>query len=133
EGLPRRFQGRGEQLAADLLTRADHLVITAPLASQEGPLVPDEAFLGQEPQPLPLLPAASPLELEPGAQYLAPLGPAALGPPTAERLRRYRQCSFRLWGEDTMRRGPEWEEDLPAWRSLVSDLLGERNSRLTPA
>lgn len=133
EGLPRRFQGRDEQLAADLLTRADHLVVTAPLASQEGPLVPDDELLGQAAQPLPVLPAASALELEPDAQYLAPLGPAQLAPPTAERLRRYRRCSLRLWGEDTMRRGPEWEEDLPAWRRLVDDLLGEPNSRLTPA
>lgn len=131
-GMPQRFQGRGERLAADLLTRADHLVVTAPLASQEGQLVPDTALLGHEPTELPPVLAASPLELEPAGGYRAPLGPVQLGNPTAERLRRYRQCSFRLWGEDTLRRGPEWEDDLPAWRRLIGELLGERNSRLTP-
>lgn len=130
--LPRRFQGRAELVAAELLTRADHLVITAPLAGQEGQLVPDAALLGPEPQELPELPAASPLELEPERPFAAALGTAPLGRPTVERLRRYSECSFRLWGEDTLRRGPDWEEDLPAWRRLVDALLGERNSRLSP-
>lgn len=132
-GMPRRFQGRGELVATELLTRADHIVITAPLASQGGQLVPDQALLGRDPAELPYVLAGSALELEDGASYRAPLGAATLGPPTAERLRRYRQCSFRVWGEDTLRRGPEWEEDLPAWRRLIDELLGERNSRLTPA
>ncbi len=132
-GMPRRFQGRGEQLAADLLTRADHMVVTAPQASQDGQLVPDTALVGAAPGELPAVQAASPLELEQDAGYRAPLSAAPLGNPTAERLRRYRQCSFRVWGEDTLRRGPEYEDDLPAWRRLVADLLGERNSRLTLA
>ncbi len=131
-GLPRRFQGGLGRLADDLLTRADHLVVTAPLADQDGQLIPDAALLGSVTAPLPTLEAASPLELEPPADYRAPLGPAPLGNPTAERLRRFRECSFRLWGEDTLRRGPDWEEDLPAWRRLITELLGERNSRLTP-
>lgn len=132
-GLPHRFQGRGEGLVRELLTRADHLVVTAPLAGQEGPLVPDAELVGAAPTDLPALPAGSEVELGQGAGYLAPLGAARLGNPTVERLRRYRRCSFRLWGEDTLRRGPEWEEDLPAWRRLLDGLLGERNSRLTPA
>lgn len=131
--LPRRFQGRGEGLVDHLLTRADQMVVTAPLAGQGGPLVPDVALVGSDPTALPVLPAGSELELELQPGYRAHVGPVPLGNPTAERLRRFRRCSFRLWAEDALQRGPEWEEGLPAWRRLVGDMLGSPGSRLTPA
>jgi len=131
-GLPHRFQGRAQQVAAELLTRADHLVVTAPQAGQGGPLVADEALLGAAPAPLPPVPAGSRLELE-GPAYRAPLGRVAFGRPTVERLRRYRRCPFRVWGESALGVRAEWEDDPPAWRRLLTDLTAERNGRLTPA
>lgn len=128
--LPRRFQGRSELVAAELLTRGDHMVITAPQASQDGQAVPDETLTGRDPMPLPDLPAGSLLELEPEAPYSAPLGKAPLGSPTVERLRRYSECSFRVWGEGLLS-AAELSENLPAWRRLVDALLGPRNSRLS--
>ncbi len=131
-GLPRRFQGRGAEVAAELLTRADHLVVTAPRAGQDGPMVPDPGLLGHAPGPVPPVPAGSRLEL-PGAPFQAALGRVAFGRPTVERLKRYRRCSFRVWGEGALQLGAEPDEEPPAWRRLLTGLLGQPNSRLTDA
>lgn len=103
-GLPRRFQGRDLAVAAELLARADHLVITAPRGDQGGPFVRDEALFGrEEPPDLPPVPAGSRLELDPVTPYAPDLSRVPMGRPFVERLRRYRDCSFRLWGEGMLR------------------------------
>ncbi|HET9026044.1 MAG TPA: hypothetical protein VFN07_00755 [Trueperaceae bacterium] len=131
-GLPRRFQGRGEAFAMELLQRADHLVITAPLGDQGGPLVLDEALFGAtEPPALPLVPAGSRLELPGAAPYVPDLSPVALGRPYVESLRRYHDCSFRMWGEGVLRVSGDVQDEEGVGERLRAALLQERGGRLT--
>jgi len=113
--LPRRFKGRDEVVVAELLTRADETVITAPEAGADGPQIPDRRLLGDEElPPLPLVAAGSALELSGPPPYLPTFDPVELGvvepgavetgafepgAVAAEYLRRYDQCAFRAWGE----------------------------------
>jgi len=131
-GLPRRFQGRGEGVAEELLHRATGLVVTAPRADQAGQLVLDEALFGpDEPPELPPVPAGSRLELAERVPFEPDLSNVDFGEPYVESLRRYHDCSFRLWGEGVMRsaRLLQGEED-EAGR-LRLELLRERGGRLT--
>lgn len=121
-GLPRRFQGRGRDVAAELLQRADRLVITAPRGDQGGQFVPDAALFGGEtPHDLPPIPAGSPVELGGAARFTADLSAVDLGEPYVEGLRRYRQCSFRYWGESVLRlvRDPEPSDAARALRAAL--------------
>ncbi len=127
-GLPRRFQGRDAVVAAELLERADHLVITAPRGDQGGPSVRDEALFGAaDPPDLPHVEAGSRLELDGQTPFEPDLSRVHLGRPFVERLRRYSECSFRLWGEaqlEAMGYAPAFPEDEAA--RLRSALIGRR-------
>ena len=126
--LPRRFQGRDRALQAELLTRADSLVVTAPEADQGGPLAFDPALMGDAPGELPSLPAASRLELGgDAAGYRAPVERLPLGGVSVEGLRHYGDCPFRYWAERTL----EDEGAAPWWRELVDALRAF--GRLNPA
>lgn len=130
-GLPRRFQGRDAAVAAELLARADEVVLTAPRGDQEGQYTLDEALFGPAAPPgLPALPAGSNLELPPVVGYEADLSPVELGRPYVERLRRFSACSFRYWGERVRRAAlPEAPPEDEGAR-LLSALLEHRNGRL---
>ncbi|MCW5819157.1 MAG: hypothetical protein KIT12_04525 [Trueperaceae bacterium] len=128
-GLPRRFQGRGPEVAAELLQRADRLVITAPHGDQGGRFVPDAALMGVGvPAGLPAVPVGSPVELGAGARFTADLSAVALGEPYVESLRRYRECSFRYWGETLVR----VEQPPDAARALRAALVRSGPEPLTP-
>ncbi len=132
-GLPRRFQGRGQGVAEELLHRATQLVVTAPRGDQGGPLVLDEALFGAaEPSELPLVPAGSRLELAEHTPFAPDVSNVDLGKPYVETLRRYRDCSFRLWGEGVLRAAQLLQVDDDEASRLRSELLRERGGRLTP-
>lgn len=126
--LPRRFQGRDSPFYRELLSRADTLIVTCPEADQGGPLTPDRQLMGVSPEAPPPLPAASRLELggDPDG-YRAPLEGLPLGAVAVEGLRRYSDCSFRFWAEQTLPRG----DPAPWWRELIGDL--RTFGRLNPA
>jgi hypothetical protein len=124
--LPRRFLGRDRLLLAELRSRAETVVITYPEASQEGPLEP-EPSLGMDASSLPKLPPASPLEISGVGRYQARLGRVNLGQPTLEALRRYEECSLRLWAE----RFASPREEPPWWKRLVREL--RKAEKLVPA
>jgi len=127
-GLPRRFLGRDRLLYAELLSRADEVIVTYPEADQEGPLVPEPALVGTEPAArLPKLPAASRLELPTEAGYRAGLEPLTLGAVTVQGLKRYDDCAFRYWAERRL----EIETERPWWLLLLSELRSYQ--RLNPA
>ncbi len=126
-GLARRFLGRDQALKAELLTRAEVLVVSCPEADQGGPLAPDAVLIGELAEPLPKVPAGSRLELAERAElYRAPLEQLALGGATVEKLRRYRECPFRFWAEETLKQG----DDKPWWLELLDELRAY--SRLNP-
>ncbi len=116
-GLPKRFLGRDGALYAELLERADELVVSYAEADQGGPLTPEpELTLGIS-QAAPRLLAASRLELATEARYQAGTEPLLLGSPNLERLRRYDDCAFRLWAESRLP-----QEAKPWWQELLSEL-----------
>lgn len=121
--LPPRLQGRDADVAAELLSRADHLVVTAPEADQSGPLVLDSALLGTAMQPLPELPAGSRLELPGSAPYVPEFDDLDLGDASAEFLREYARCAVRAWAGRALER--DSTEQTPAWLALRDDLLSE--------
>lgn len=126
-GLPRRFQGRGDALAEDLLSRAETTVVTYAEADQGGPLVADEALvLAAAVPPLPPVPAGSPLELPSDERYRATLGPVELRGATVDDLQRYDRCAFRYWGEERVLPA-EPDEERAWWRHLRRDLTAQRS------
>lgn len=131
--LPARFQGRWSSLEAELLTRAQVMVVTAPLADRSGPLVPDVALLGESPSDLPAVEAGSVLELGGDTSYHATAGRAQLPRLTVNRLRRYSDCPFRFWGEAVLNLRDQPDDNPPAWRRLLSELLEVPSGILTPA
>ncbi|MCL6525561.1 MAG: ATP-dependent nuclease subunit B [Thermaceae bacterium] len=123
--LPRRFLGRDRRLLAELRSRAETVVITYPEANQDGPLEPEPGLVTQA-SALPKLPPASPLETAAAEAYRASLGRANLGPLTLEALRRYEECSLRLWaGRFLARPQPS------GWSLLLHEL--RRAEKLVPA
>ncbi len=116
-GLPRRFRGRDRAVHAELLTRADELVVSYADGDQGGRRAPEPALVGAAPAPLPPLPAGSRLERADGETYMADLGTLELGDLGLEDLRRYDICSFRGWA---VRRALEGDPE--PWRDLVRDL-----------
>ncbi|MDW8091076.1 MAG: ATP-dependent nuclease subunit B [Meiothermus sp.] len=124
--LPRRFTGRDRLLLEELKTRAEEVVITYPEADQEGPLEPDPVLVGPAPDPLPPLPAASPLEVNPPQPYRAGLGPVLLASPTVEDLRHYEECPMRHWAERLV------QDPKPEWWQLWAREVRE-SKKLVPA
>lgn len=132
-GLPRRFQGRGRDVTAELLQRADRLVITAPRGDQGGQFVPDAALFGDlTPRDLPPVPAGSPVELAGAGRFAADLSAVDLGEPYVEALRRYRECSFRYWGESVLRQERKEIEPPDAAQALRTELIRSGPDPLTP-
>jgi ATP-dependent helicase/nuclease subunit B len=126
--LPRRFAGRDRLLFADLRALADHVTVTVPEADQSGPLLAERALTaGLEPQPLPVLPAGSRLELSAGQRYHPQGGPRELGEASLEELRRYDECAMRFWLERQLppRGGPKNDEPNRRWLDLVFDLRSQ--------
>jgi hypothetical protein len=123
-GLPLRLQGRDADVVEELLTRAPHVVVTAPEADRSGLLVPDLALMGEAPGELPPIPAGSRLELPESAPFQPTYEALDLGEPTAEFLRHYRDCALRAWGHRALPRGEDPEE-VPEWLALRRALLTE--------
>ena len=125
-GLPKRFGGRDRGLYAELLTRADEVIVTYPEADQGGPLVPQRELVGAAPTSLPEVAAASPLEL-PGAPYRASLAPLNLGTISLQHLMRYDRCAFQYWAESRLKE----EDEAPWWLALLNEMRDY--TRLTTA
>jgi hypothetical protein len=123
-GLPLRLQGRDADVVEELLSRAPHVVVTAPAADRTGLLVADIALLGEEPAELPDIPAGSRLELPGATPYLPTYEAASLGEPTAEFLRHYRECALRAWGHRVLPRDEDRDE-VPEWLALRHALLSQ--------
>jgi len=126
DGLPLRLQGRDAHVVEELLSRAPHVVVTAPAADRSGLLVADLALLGEEPGDLPDIPAGSRLELPESRPFQPTYDQLDLGEPTAEFLRHYRDCALKAWGHRNLRRRDERErEGTPEWLTLRHALLRE--------
>ncbi len=118
-GLPKRFLGRDQSLYAELLTRADEMIITYPEADQGGPLVPEVGIVDmKQVQRLPLLPAASRLELTSEASYKASVVNLPLGSISLQKLQRYSECAFRYWAEERL----PTNDALPWWREMLDEM-----------
>jgi ATP-dependent helicase/nuclease subunit B len=131
-GLPKRFLGRDQLLYRELLSRGNDVMVTHSEADQGGPLVSEPALVGepskgQKHARLPLLLAASQLELGSGTGFEASGGSVHLGRITVQGLVRYDMCPFRYWAE---RRTPITTEQ-PWWRELVHELREVK--KLNPA
>jgi ATP-dependent helicase/nuclease subunit B len=133
-GLPRRFAGRDLGMFEELRALAAALVVTFPKADQSGPLLADPALVaGAALLPLPMLPAASRLELAAGEPYRPELAALPLGEASLEDLRRYDECGMRFWLERLTPRGAGFpfattrattrEGD---WHELIGELRGLR-------
>ena len=118
-GLPKRFLGRDQFLYAELLSRARELVITFPEADQGGPLVPEVGLIDlSQTQRLPLLPAASRLELPSPSSYRADFKLLKHGNISLQKLQRYDQCAFRYWAEERIKNN----DPVPWWRKLLDEM-----------
>jgi ATP-dependent helicase/nuclease subunit B len=118
-GLPKRFLGRDGSLYAELLTRADEMIVTYPEADQGGPLVPEVGLADMKRvQRLPLLPAASRLELPSEGSYTASVVKLPLGHISLQKLQRYSECAFRYWAEERLPTG----DTLPWWQEMLSEM-----------
>lgn len=125
-GLPLRLQGRDAEVVAELLSRAPHVVVTAPAADRSGLLVADLALLGEKPGDLPDIPAGSRLELPESQPFQPPYDALDLGEPTAEFLRYYRDCALKAWGHRNLpRRDRMRQEETPGWLALRRAMLRE--------
>jgi ATP-dependent helicase/nuclease subunit B len=118
-GLPKRFLGRDQFLYAELLTRAKEMVITFPEADQGGPLVPEVGLIDlSKAERLPLLPAASRLELPSSSSYRADFKFLKHGSISLQKLQRYDQCGFRYWAEERIKNN----DPLPWWRKMLDEM-----------
>ena len=118
-GLPKRFLGRDQSLYAELLSRAQEMVVTFPEADQGGPLVTEVGLVDiSKVERLPALPAASRLELASESSYHANVKFLNHGSVSLQKLQRYDQCAFRYWAEERI----ETENDLPWWRNLLDEM-----------
>ena len=124
EGLPLRLQERDTEVLAELLSRAQHVVVTAPVADQSGLLRPFAALLDEEPGELPDLPAGSRLELPEAEPFVPTYDSSDLGAPTAEFLRYYKDCALKAWGYRNLQRSDEQERlPDPEWLALRRAML----------
>jgi ATP-dependent helicase/nuclease subunit B len=127
-GLPRRFAGRDRGMFEELRALAAELVVTFPKADQSGPLLAEPALVaGTAPLPLPILPAASRLELAAGEPYRPELAPLPLGEASLEDLRRYDECGMRFWLQRLGSRGAGFTSSTSregAWHDLIGELRG---------
>jgi ATP-dependent helicase/nuclease subunit B len=118
-GLPKRFLGRDQALYAELLTRANEMIITYPEADQGGPLVPEVGIVDMKKvERLPLLPAASRLELASETSYKASTVKLSLGSISLQKLQRYSECAFRYWAEERL----PTNDVLPWWRNMLDEM-----------
>jgi ATP-dependent helicase/nuclease subunit B len=118
-GLPKRFLGRDQFLYAELLTRASEMIVTFPEADQGGPLVPEVGLIDlSSTTRLPVLPAASRLELPSVSSYQANVKTLKHGTISLQKLQRYDQCGFRYWVEERVKN----TEALPWWRKMLDDM-----------
>jgi ATP-dependent helicase/nuclease subunit B len=118
-GMPKRFLGRDQSLYAELLTRADEMIVTYPEADQGGPLVPDVNIIDMKRvERLPVLPAASRLELASETSYKASVTTLPLGHISLQKLQRYSECGFRYWAEERLPTG----DALPWWREMLDEM-----------
>jgi ATP-dependent helicase/nuclease subunit B len=118
-GLPKRFLGRDQALYAELLTRADEMIVTYPEADQGGPLVPEVGIVNMKyVERLPLLPAASRLELTSESSYKASVVKLPLGHISLQKLQRYSECAFRYWAEERL----PTNDALPWWQEMLSKM-----------
>lgn len=120
--LPKRITGRTRSLLAHLKHRGHDVVITYPLADQDGPLAPEKALAGESVTPAPALPAASVRETRGGNTAYQP----TYAPIQDERgvrvsaLETFLQCPFRARFENLV------DDDQPApWRQVLYDLLAQ--------
>jgi ATP-dependent helicase/nuclease subunit B len=118
-GMPKRFLGRDRALYAELLTRADEIIVTYPEADQGGPLVPEVGIVDMKRvERLPTLPAASRLELASEASYKAAVVKLTLGHISLQKLQRYSECAFRYWAEERL----PTNDELPWWREMLDEM-----------
>ncbi len=118
-GLPKRFLGRDQALYAELLTRAYEMIVTYPEADQGGPLVSEVGIIDMKKvERLPLLPAASRLELASEASYKASVVQLPLGHISLQKLQRYSECAFRYWAEERL----PLSDPLPWWREMLDEM-----------
>ncbi len=121
--LPKRFLGRDSALFAELLGRADELIVSYPEADQGGPLIAEPELVGwQTPPRLPELPAGSRLELSSEQGYKAKREALDFGTINLQKLMRYDDCAFRYWAEEKI----PAEEESPWWLKLLNDLRNYR-------
>jgi ATP-dependent helicase/nuclease subunit B len=118
-GMPKRFLGRDRALYAELLTRADEMIVTYPEADQGGPLVPEVGMIDMKRvERLPVLPAGSRLELASEASYRASTVKLPLGSISLQKLQRYSECAFRYWAEERL----PTNDVLPWWREMLNEM-----------
>jgi ATP-dependent helicase/nuclease subunit B len=119
--LPRRHRGGDAALAAELLARADEVVVSAAVADRSGPTRLDTRLLA-DPVPAPPQPAGSALELTAGTPFRAVDGAVLAPTVSAEALRRSDPCTFRVWAE---RFAPDRDELAPWGVRLRRALVAE--------
>jgi ATP-dependent helicase/nuclease subunit B len=118
-GMPKRFLGRDQALYAELLTRANEMIVTYPEADQGGPLVSEVGIIDMKRvEHLPVLPAASRLELASEASYKASTVTLSLGSISLQKLQRYSECAFRYWAEERL----PTSDTLPWWREMLDEM-----------
>jgi ATP-dependent helicase/nuclease subunit B len=126
-GLPKRFLGRDQGLYAELLTRADEMIVTYPEADQGGPLVPEVGIVDMKRlERLPVLPAASRLELASETSYKASVVKLPLGHISLQKLQRYSECAFRYWAEERL----PLSDELPWWRNMLDEMRSYKRLNL---
>lgn len=119
--LPRHFQGMDDVLYAELRTRAPETVITFSSKDQNAQYQQEALITGPKEglQPLPLLPAGSPVELLGYQPYQASDEfPPGYVPRTVQALRSFMDCPVRYWADRHLRD----EDDADWWRAAVRAL-----------
>jgi len=118
--LPKRITGRTRSLLEHLKHRGQQVIITYPLADQDGPLAPEKTLVGESAPPAPTLPAANVRETRGGTTAYHPTY-APIEDDRGVRVRAletYLQCPFRARFEHLID-----DTEPAAWRQMLFDLL----------
>jgi len=125
--LPKRYSGRDQLLYDEMLTNADEITITYPVADQGGPLLAESSLVPDTAEDLPLVAAGSRLELNQNNSFKAGLGKIKLKPISLDKLKNYQECPFRYWASSTTKSA----EQIPDWLELLNQIRNYKT--LNPA